>query len=81
MVHKPSLVPAPVIFTYGSVSDPQSPPHNSSVEIVTPKGNPTTSNNPPNTVPNVPYDPNSAPILSDSSLPELSDSSDNKYYK
>ena len=59
-VHKPSPVPdSQTCFTNGTASDPQSPYHDSSEEIVTPKGNPTPRNKPPNLVPNVPDDPDS----------------------
>ena len=57
LVHTPYMVPAPRTFTYGKASDPRSPSHDSSEESVTPKGNTTTCNNPPNTVPNIPNDP------------------------
>ena len=46
-----------------------------------PKGHPKPRDNPPNTVPNVPADPDSYPGLSDSSLLDSYDSSDDKYYK
>ena len=46
-----------------------------------PKGNPKPCNNPPNRVPNLPYDPDSDPSLSDSSSSQSSDSSDDEYYK
>ena len=59
MVH--SLVHLSPIFTYESASDPPSPPHISLSESVTPKGNTKPHNNPPNSVPNVPADPDSDP--------------------
>ena len=59
LVHIPSTFPSPLIFTYGTIRNPQSPSHESSSEIVKPKGNPTPRNNPPNLVPNVPADPDS----------------------
>ena len=62
------MVPAPLIFTYGTTSDPQSPSHDSSAETMKPKGNPTPRNNPPNMVPNVPADPDSDLISSYSCL-------------
>ena len=65
----------------GSESEPPSPPHDSSVESVTPKGNHKPRNNPPNPVPNVPSDPDSDPSLSHHSLSESYDSSDDEYYK
>ena len=37
LVHTPSLVLAPQIFTYGTAIDPQPTPHESSAESVTPK--------------------------------------------
>ena len=64
----PSLVPAPQIFNYGTASDPQSPSYDSSEKSVTPKGNTIPCNNPPNTVPNLPVEPDPDPSLSDSSL-------------
>ena len=75
LVHTPPLVPASPIFTYGIASDPTSPFHDSSAEIVTPKGNPKPHNNTPNEVPNVLAEPDSDPSLSDSSSSDLSDSS------
>ena len=74
LVHTPYPVPAPPIFSYGTASEPRSQYHDSSEEIVTPNGNPTPRNNPPNQVPNVPDDPGSDPILSYSSLSDSSDS-------
>ena len=64
-VHSP--VPTSPIFWYWRASDPPSPFHESSAEIVTPKVNHKPCNNPPNPVPNVPYDLDSDPTLSDSS--------------
>ena len=61
------MVPAHRIFIYVT-SDPPSPSYDSSVESVTPKGNPTPCNNPPNPAPNVLDDPDSDPSSSDSSL-------------
>ena len=75
------LLPAPWKFAYGKVRDPPSPSHDSSAESVTPKGNPMTRNNPPNPVPNVPVDPDSDQISSDSYLSDSSESSENKYFK
>ena len=57
LLHIPSPVPSPCIFTYGTASDPRSPSHDSSVEIVAHKSNPTSFNKPPNMLPKVPYDP------------------------
>ena len=68
-------------FTYGSASDPPSPPYDSSAESVTPRGNPKPFHNPPNTVLNIPDNPYSDPSLSYHYLSESSDSSDNEYYK
>ena len=68
LVHIPSTVPTPLIFTYGAISNSQSPSHESSSEIVKSKGNPTPRHNPPNLVPNVPADPDSDQISSYSSL-------------
>ena len=48
---------------------------------MTPKGNPIPHNNPPNMVPNIPTDTVSDPSLSDSSLLDSSDSSDDEYSK
>ena len=48
---------------------------------MTPKGNPTPRNNPPNTVTNVPSDPDSYPTLLDYSSLDSYDSSDNDYSK
>ena len=53
-VHTPYLVPTTGIFTYGTASDPRSPSHEPSTEIVTHKGNHTLRNKPPNLLPNVP---------------------------
>ena len=69
------------IFNYDIVSDPPSPLHDSSPEIVTARVNTKPRKNPPNPVPYVPIDPNSDPSLSDSSLLDSSDSSDDEYYK
>ena len=79
LVH--SLVHASLIFSYGSASDPPSPSHDQSAEIVSPKGNPKPHNNPPIPIPYVPADPYSYPNLSDSSLSGSSDSTDENYYK
>ena len=81
MVHTSSQVPTPQIFTYGTVSDPQSPSHDSSEKSVTSKGKPTPHKNLPNPVPNVPADSNSYPSLSDYSSSDSSESSDNEYYR
>ena len=81
LVYTPSPVPASPIFTYGTVCDPRSSLYGSSVEIMTPKGNPTPYKNPPNPVPNVPSDPDSDTSFSDSSSLDTYDSSDNNYYK
>ena len=78
LVHTPYLVPAPRIFTYGTAIEPQSPSYDSSEKSVTPKGNPTPRNNPPNPVTNIPYEPYSEPILSDYSLTDSSESSDDE---
>ena len=48
---------------------------------MTPKGNPTPRNNPPNPALNVPADPDADPSLSDSPLSYPSDSSDGEYSK
>ena len=80
LVYIPSPEPAPNIFTFGKASDPQSPSHESSAEIETPKVNPTPRNNPTNPVPNVPANTDSDPGLSDSYLYNSSDSSDYDYY-
>ena len=69
------------IFTNGSRSDPPSPLHESSAEIMTPKGSTKPHNKPTNLVPYVPADPDSDPILSDSSSSESFDPSDCEYYK
>ena len=70
-----SLVPAPrTVFTHGTASDPPSQSHDSSLEIVTPKGNHTPRNNQYNTVPNIPADLDSDPSFSDSSLSDSSNS-------
>ena len=76
-----SRVHASPIFTYGSASEPPSPPYYSSAESVRPKVNPKPRNNPPNPVTNVPYDPDSHSTFSDSSFSESSDLSDYEYYK
>ena len=81
LVNTPFPVPAPPIFPYGKASDPPSPSHESSEEIVTPKGNTLPHDNLPNLVPNLPDDPDSDPSLSDFSLSDSSDSSDDEYYK
>ena len=83
------LLTSPVHYTvhespiskYGSASDPPSPPHDSSAEIVTPRENTKPRDNPPNPVRNISADPDSDPTLSDYSSSESCDSSDNKYYK
>ena len=59
-------VHTPQMSTYGTASDPQSPLHDSSAEIVTPKGNYTPLNNQLNPVPNVLANLDSDPSLSDS---------------
>ena len=76
--YHPVLIPR--IFTYGT-SDTPSPSHESSAEIVTPKGNPTPRNNPTNLVQNIPADPDSYPSFSDSSSLGSSDSYDQNCYK
>ena len=55
--------------------------HDSSEESVTPKFSPTPLNNPPKLAQNIPAELDSDPILSDSSLSDLSDSSDDDYSK
>ena len=62
-----SPVHASPIFTYESVIDPTSPPHDSLAESVTTKGITKPRKNPPNTVQNLPSDPDSDTSLSDSS--------------
>ena len=57
LVRTPSPVPAPRLFTYGKERNTQSPPHDSSEEKVTPKGNPMSRNNLPNPVLNLTADP------------------------
>ena len=57
LVNIPCQVPAPQIFTYGKSSDPRSTSHDSSAESVTPKGNPTPHNNPPNLLLKIPDEP------------------------
>ena len=52
-----SLIHESQIRTYGSASDPISPPHDSLAEIVAPKGSTKTHANTPNTVSYVPADP------------------------
>ena len=79
LVHTPSPVPASPIFFYGRASYSPSKSHDSSAESLTPKGNPTPRNNSPNMVLNLPSDPDSDPILSDHSLSDSSDSSDDEY--
>ena len=81
LAHTPSPVTASPIFTYGTASDPQSPPDDSSAEIVTLKGNTTLHNNPPNPATKVPADPDSDPNLSYSSPSDSSDLSYDEYYK
>ena len=81
LVHTHYPVPASPIFTYGTTSDHRSPSHDSSAESVTPKGNPTSYNKPPNPVRKVIADPDSDPSSLDSSLSDSSDSSDDEYYK
>ena len=78
-VHSP--VQALPIFTDGSASDPASPPHDSSAESVTPKGNPNPNDNGPNIVPNVPADLDSDPSLSNSSSSDSSNLSEEDYYE
>ena len=48
---------------------------------MTPKGNPTPCNNPPNHILNVPAESDSDPGFSDSSWSDSYDSSDDEYYK
>ena len=81
LVPTTTLVPASLIFTYGTASDPPSPSNESSAESVTPKGNTEPRDNPPNLVPNVPDKPDSDPSFSDSSSSDSSDISDDEYYK
>ena len=82
LVHTPSQVPTPrTFFTHGTSSEPPLPSHESSVESVTPKVNPTPCNNPPNPVPNVPADPDSDPSSSYYYFLDSSDSSDDEYSK
>ena len=76
-----STIHASPLITYGIASNPLSPPHDSLVESVTPKGNPKPRNNPPNLLPNVPSDPDLDPSLSYSSLSDSSYSSDYEYHK
>ena len=80
LVHTPSTVPAPWIFTYGTSGEPWSSSHDSLVEIVTTKLNPTTRNNPPSPVTNVPSDPDSDSSSSYSSSSDSSYLSDDEYY-
>ena len=68
------------IFCGRAIHSP-SPSHESSSESVTPKGNPTPCNNPPKLVLNIPPDPYLDLSLSDFSLLNPSDLSDNDYYK
>ena len=68
LVHTPSPVPAPQMFTYGKSSEPQSQSHEALAESITPKLKPTSRNNPSNLIPNVPDDPDSYPSSSESSL-------------
>ena len=51
LLHSYTSVPASKIFTYITI-DPECPLHDSSEEIVIPKGNPTPPDNQPNPVPN-----------------------------
>ena len=80
LLHFYPPIPDPQTFTYG-ISDPTSPSYESSTESVTPKRNPIPRNNPPNFVPNVPADPDSDQILSDSSSSNSFKSSHVKYTK
>ena len=48
---------------------------------MSPQGNPTPHNYPPNPVPNIPDEPDSDPSFSDSSSSDSSDSQDNDYSK
>ena len=81
LVHTPYLVPTTGIFTYGTASDPRSPSHEPSTESVTPKGNTTLRNKPPNLLPNVPAELYSEPSSSNYSSSDLSDSSYGEFYK
>ena len=81
LVHIPSTVPAPLIFTYGTTINPQSLSHDSLAENVKPKGNPTTCNIQLNLVLNVPADLDSDPISSYPTLSDYSNSSNDEYYK
>ena len=60
-VHSP--VPDSPIILYGSTSDPPSPFHDSSAEIVTPKAIPNPRYNPLNLLLRVPADPDSDPFF------------------
>ena len=76
-----SLIHTSSMFTCGSSSDPQSSPHDSSAESVTPKVNPKPHYKLPNKVLYVPDDSYLEPSLSYYSLPDPSNSSDDEYYK
>ena len=78
LLHPYSLVPPSKTFNYGT-SDAPSPSHDSSSETVTPEKNPMRRKIPTNPVSNIPNDPDSDPILSDFSLSDSSDPSDNDY--
>ena len=80
-VHTPYPVPAPLIFTYRTASDPLSPPHDSSSESMTPKLNPTPRNNPSNPVLNLPADMDSDTSSSYYYSSDSSDPSDDNLYK
>ena len=62
-----------IFFTYGRASKPPTSLHDSSAEIVTPKGNPMPCNNPPYMVTHSPSDPDSDTSLSYSSSLDSSD--------
>ena len=69
-----STVYASPIFLYRIASDPLSQLHDSSADIVTPKGKPKPLDNPPNPVPYVQFDLDSNPSPSDYSFSDSSDS-------
>ena len=79
------LVYSPVyaswIFTYGSASEPQSPPNESLEDSVTHRVNPKPHNYPTNPVLNVPSNPDLHPSLSYYPSSESSFSPDCEYYK
>ena len=77
-MHSYPTVTATLTFTYRT-SEPPLTPHDSSVESVTSKVNPTPRNNPTNLLPNVLADLDPYPIVSDSSPSESYDLSDDDY--